>query len=844
LAGKAGIGKTRLAQECLANIGSAGFAPMRVTATRAAAGIRFGAVAPLVRAIGLEGQPPLDDRDFLDRISSAAANRSAGRGLLVLVDDAHLLDDASATLVHQLVETDVATILAVVRTGEPASDPILALWKDGHGQRIDLAALDAESLTQLLSTVLAGSLDGGTLARITSRCQGNLHFLKELVLGAVRDGSLRVEEGLWRLAGPIRPSRRLVELIEGQLRHLQPEERAVLERISMCEPFGPTELQLLESSPAVESLEEKFLIESYRDGRRLQVSLSHPLLGDVTRCELSAVKAAAVAHDLAQAVQATGARRREDALRIGSWLLEAGEAGSDLLLAGAVAARWRNDFELAERLALAARAATGGFDAAMLCAELAALQGRGSDADREFEALAAGASDDLEKFKATTFRLNNLLYMGQHHDALDILTSASSSIGDPEMRLELAAIRAEFLLIAEGPKAAIEITSSIRDQVTGRALAIVAMVEAYSFARLGRFDSVRESIARVRHDFVETAGLSWYPSTLTVCEADALTHAGRPVEAESVTIREYEQAISTQSRETQAMLAMEATKVYIDRGRVTTAIRYGREAVVRFRQLGHLHLEQCSLSHLVHALALGGHGTAAQEELATLDAMGLPQATVFATEHLQARAWASVAIGDVASAKRLLHESAALGNAIGDLVGEAAALHGIARLGNPRAATRRLEALAELVEGDLVAARAAHTRALSQKNADELGRISLAFEAMGAHLLAAEAAADAATAWRRAAEQRRATAARRRATALLDEHCEGAITPAIRRMAAPAELTPAEFDAAVLAADGQSNKEIALTLRRGIRTVEGQLLRAYQKLGVASRSELAEILGT
>jgi DNA-binding CsgD family transcriptional regulator len=46
-----------------------------------------------------------------------------------------------------------------------------------------------------------------------------------------------------------------------------------------------------------------------------------------------------------------------------------------------------------------------------------------------------------------------------------------------------------------------------------------------------------------------------------------------------------------------------------------------------------------------------------------------------------------------------------------------------------------------------------------------------------------------------------------------------------------------------LAADGRSNREIALELYVTLKTVEGHLSRAYTKLGIDGRGDLAEILG-
>ena len=63
-----------------------------------------------------------------------------------------------------------------------------------------------------------------------------------------------------------------------------------------------------------------------------------------------------------------------------------------------------------------------------------------------------------------------------------------------------------------------------------------------------------------------------------------------------------------------------------------------------------------------------------------------------------------------------------------------------------------------------------------------------------------------------------------------------------RRPGGGDELTAAERSVAELAAAGRSNKEIAGELFISERTVEANLTRAYRKLGVRSRTELARRL--
>jgi DNA-binding CsgD family transcriptional regulator len=55
-------------------------------------------------------------------------------------------------------------------------------------------------------------------------------------------------------------------------------------------------------------------------------------------------------------------------------------------------------------------------------------------------------------------------------------------------------------------------------------------------------------------------------------------------------------------------------------------------------------------------------------------------------------------------------------------------------------------------------------------------------------------------------------------------------------------LTPSERRVAALAAEGSSNREIAQALFLSVRTIETHLGRAYTKLDIASREELAAAL--
>jgi DNA-binding NarL/FixJ family response regulator len=236
-----------------------------------------------------------------------------------------------------------------------------------------------------------------------------------------------------------------------------------------------------------------------------------------------------------------------------------------------------------------------------------------------------------------------------------------------------------------------------------------------------------------------------------------------------------------------------------------------------------------------------GRAEQAATTLAALDALAVPIAPTVRTELLQARAWAAAAAGDLPTARAMLEEAADYGEEVGHLVGAASALHDMARLGQARRVAGRLEDLAAQVDGEFVAARAAYAKAVAANDNQALRAVSQAFEGLGANLYAAEASVEAAALSRRDGRPRGAAADEHRAAQLLSR-CEGATTPVLETITARARLTPGELDAAVQAAAGRSNKQIAADGHISVRTVESHLQRVYEKLGISSRRELADAL--
>ncbi|HYZ97228.1 MAG TPA: AAA family ATPase [Acidimicrobiales bacterium] len=841
LAGPAGVGKTRLGQECLRIAERAGLDAVQVTATRSAAQLPFGAVAPVLHEVA--PQPgAVDDRiDVLRRSVAALGEGSDGRRLVLFVDDAHLLDDASATLVHQVAATGSAIVLATVCTGEPAPDSVVALWKDGLAARVEVAGLSPEAVGELLATALDGPVDPATVVQFTDRCQGNAVILRELVMGALDDGSLEDDRGMWRLTGQLSPSARLLEIVEARLGQLDDRERALMELVAYGEPLGLAELAVLSDPALAEGLERRDLLTSQLDGRRLQVRLAHPIYGDVVRARTPALRARAIAQSLAEAVEATDGQRHDDSLQVATWRLLAGGGDPDTLLEGATIARWRYDFPLAERLARAAVDAGGGFDAALLAAHVTGLHGRREEAEAALAALAVAAADDAQRGQVAVARFDNHGAWTGGADPL-VLDDAARTIADPGWRDRLQARRLTVLLATEGPRAAAEAAQALASRADGEALTYACLVGAYSLARLGRLDAAVEMSERGRtaRQALDTP-LAWPPWWHTVTSCVALRGAGRFAEAERIVSAHHGEALDEGSVEAQAVFALLEADGIDDRGRVRSAACRGREALAAAQRLGSLVLGRHARTAVALALALSGEAGEAADELRALDDPGRPRGVLDEVDLLRARGWAAAAAGDLPRARQHLERAAALSDRIGDLLGEVTALHGLARIGRAREVCDRLSRVAARIDGDLAPARAAHAHALAGGDAVALDQASHDFEALGADLLAAEAAADAAVAHRRAGEVREATAAERRAGTFA-ERCEDPVTPALQAVDVRARLTPAERETAVLAAGGRTNKEIARLLYLSSRTIENRLQRVYGKLGISGRTELAQAL--
>ncbi|PND54775.1 hypothetical protein CRM90_26100 [Mycobacterium sp. ENV421] len=232
--GRAGVGKTRLAREAATAASVAGATVRWAAGTQSAQAIPLGAFAEW--ATGVHGSPLQLVGAVIERLTAA---RRGGRAV-IFVDDAHLLDDLSAFVLHQVVLRRAAAVIVTIRGGAALPDAVTALWKDGYLQLLELQPLSRTESETLLAGALVGRLDPDCVRRMWESTGGNVLFLRHLVAQEAAARRLVNTGGAWTWTGVPVMSATLIDLIESQVGSvLQP----ILEAVDLVAVAEPVQLR-------------------------------------------------------------------------------------------------------------------------------------------------------------------------------------------------------------------------------------------------------------------------------------------------------------------------------------------------------------------------------------------------------------------------------------------------------------------------------------------------------------------------------------------------------------------------------------------------------------------------
>ena len=272
LVGESGVGKSTLAR-CLADtLRSNGQTVRFVLGTQTGRAVPLGAFCGLV-TVEASHEPA---------VTLAAAHRTLEQeeNLVLVVDDAQLLDPLSATLVHQLALSGSARLIVVIRSDEAVPDAVTALWKEQLLVRLNIKAFTRAQTAELACGVLGGAVDSWLIDQLYHRTAGNLLLLRSLLTAGRESGVLVRTETGWQLRGPLHGDDELYDLLKFRLRSLTAEELEVFEVLAVAEVLDCDTVRAICDVGAVRQLERRGLIQLVPDGTQIVVRLSHPVFGE------------------------------------------------------------------------------------------------------------------------------------------------------------------------------------------------------------------------------------------------------------------------------------------------------------------------------------------------------------------------------------------------------------------------------------------------------------------------------------------------------------------------------------------------------------------------------------
>ncbi|MGY3567080.1 AAA family ATPase [Sinomonas sp. RB5] len=777
------------------------------------------------------------------------------RPIVIVLDDAHHLDDDSAGVLAEAVASSWIRVLATASSSAGLPGDLLDLWRDGLAERFDLGPLSLEESREAAGKRLGGRLSITAAAVLHALSAGNPLHLVRLTEEATAAGTLVQRRGIWLLTGDFASrGQALGAPVRSAMESLAAAEREALTLIALTEPLPRAAARTLIERAVFDRLTDAGWLA---DAGHASVRLRYPLVADAIRAMTTSTRRL---HLLRRATAVGGDELRQPSneLRLFELALETGTIPPFHELARGAAhavSRFRNDLGLkaaalvegeAERSLMRAIPARAHLNLGDPAAALADLS-RGPVDPNDLDDVLAGT---LIGFAARAAR------------------GETSAMDDDAARLERAA-------------EAIERGTPTGDIVFGPGPRSVVMRRARLLRALAADE--RGDIAAVE---------------AAVADERRAVHATPPAPIE------------------QALWTLLEGSVLLAQGQYATSARMAGSVLAQIEiDDEHFPLEEYGLVRYLSALVLGGDWasvvkvsegyTGVRSRPIVAFGPGLYCARAFALLHSDRgeeavpilgdvvenlelmdplrllavaasfAAWAAAAAGDEEGAREYLARAEGCAEVGSAAMRELAAMHraGAAEILEPGAG---LAALAEIAERNRAAGRPgweliAWVLYLELGGRDEAGRaaeVAAAAEGSWAKGWGAWARAEAeehgdaylaaADHFRALGLNRRARGAYARAAACFDaagdriaarragaaaRACEGLpgageAGEAEEAVLASLRLSPREQDVVDLAVEGLSDRQIADRLHLSVRTVEGHLHRSYAKLGIRSREDL------
>src|ERR1700728_3808411 len=691
LIGAAGVGKTRLARAA-AELGSnRDMTAVTARATASASGLPFAALTPLFLELGVD---PRSAEWPVHAIAEAIGRRGRRRWLVLVIDDAQELDGSSRAGVDQLAGSKGTFLVLTVRDdSDTATD--LALWKDDRMRQIHVGELPGTDLSTLVQVGLDGPVDGATLRSLTDASQGNLLFLRELLLGSLESGALATQHGIWRLNGSVADSPRLLGLVDQRLRGVMATSREALELIALGEPVDVRLVNDVAPPDVVDSLERAGLIESVPEKGNLEIRFTHPIYAEAVRARLSPARRARIYGLLADASERAGALTPEQALRVAVWRLEGGSGEPSLMISAARTAFDLEDFTLAARLARVPWEASGAMEAAIVLSDSLDRLGRSEEIEEVMRAAYPRAVTDGE-ITALAVRRASALYrwIDRANQADGVLLEASQRVTDPSCRRTIDAQRGGLLLRSGEVIKAIELETPLLAEQGDLAFIQAGLNLGVALPLAGRAEEA------IRHidEFATTSGMdrtnlpAFWADTWTLGRVYALVEAGRIQEALGEAQAAYDLALERGHSTGLAWMGVFVGVALANRGDLRGAEAKLREAATFFAEMDHPG-ERWALAGVALVAGQMGRARDAAAAVQALEAVTASAWAMMDVYEYRGRAWSAVASGDPTEAASILWGLVRFAEKGGQLAASSSGLHDVGRITEDREAAGRLHKL-------------------------------------------------------------------------------------------------------------------------------------------------------
>jgi DNA-binding CsgD family transcriptional regulator len=834
IAGAAGVGKTWLAREALRRAEASGERTKWIVGTESARALPLGAF------IGELGDAMSDPLTNVRRvINSFVAQQRRGR-VVVGVDDAHLLDGLSALVVHQLAQSGGARLVVTMRTGSEEPDAVTLLYKDGLLSRLDLEPLSAAATREVIESTLGGPVDARSAARFGQLTGGNALFLRQLLADQIAGGRMRNMAGVWMWDGDVAVSASLSDTVGRQMGRLSPRLATVVDTLSQCEPLAVDVLCDLVRRSDLAAAERMGLVSVERTGGRLMARLAHPLFGELRRASAGEIYLSAIRGRLATRLAQNGDTDMRATVRRALLSLESDlDPDPELYLESARHAMTLLDLDLADRFATAA-ARAGAPGAAGVRAMNLLLLGRGEEAEAALRDMAGVHAPDGHHW--ATVRAANLIWnLAKLHEAAVILEGLAAAPETPAREAERLALQACIEAASARCESAAEKARAALDfpDLPGFHAMMAALALIMAMGALGQVDE----LATVAEQALRRATTSFQASHMRFWFGAVYGRACRLTGRIDEFIRTAKQ-LAESSRDipglAYANLALLSGNAELARGAVDEAARLVHEAVAGVQKHDvTTGLRPASYFALAEAHAKLGQAAEAGDAAAAARSAVPPGFLFMHTGLALASGWAMAAGGHLGEAVASTKQAALIARERGQPTHELACIQAAAQWGDGSQAARARE-LAEALSLPLAEAVALHAQALLAGDGEGLLEASAKYRGIGDRVAAADAAAQASVAFDESQQHRRGLYAAALARELADE-CGGLCTPALRTPAG-LKLSGRQRDVIELVVAGLSNRQIADQLVMSVRTVEGHVYRACQRVGAQSREELASII--